>query len=70
MEVADELQEVRLFLDHDGLVAVLEEVPHAFVPSVERPPQGGVSRLRMARGNGRLRVRTRRWAWLGRSAQA
>jgi hypothetical protein len=35
MEVADEFQKVRLFLDHDGLVAVLEEVPDPFVTAIE-----------------------------------
>jgi hypothetical protein len=35
MEVADELQQVRLFFHHDGLVPVLEEVAHAPVAPVE-----------------------------------
>ena len=37
VEVADELQEVRLLLHHDGLVPVLEEVAHPLVAAVEGP---------------------------------
>ncbi len=37
VEVADELQEVGLRLDHDGLVPVLEEVPDPLVAAIERP---------------------------------
>jgi hypothetical protein len=70
MEVADELQEVGLLLHHDGLVAILEEVPAPLVAPVEGVPQGGMRRLRMLRASGRVPVRTRRWAWFGRSAQA
>jgi hypothetical protein len=35
VEIADQLQEVRLFLHHDGLVAVLEEVADALMAAVE-----------------------------------
>ena len=35
MEVADEFQQVGLLLHHDGLVAILEEMPHTFMAPVE-----------------------------------
>jgi site-specific DNA recombinase len=51
-------------------VLLLEEVPHPVVPAVEGPPQSGVRRDRMQRARVRFPVRTRRWAWFGRRAQA
>ena len=70
VEVADQFQAIRLRLHHDGLVPVLEEMPHALVAAVEGVPQSGMRRLRILRGKGQVPVRTRRWAWFGRSAQA
>ena len=70
VEVAHEFEEVRLLFHHDGLVAVLEEMARALVAAVEGVPQGGMKRDRRLRCRGRVPVRTRRWAWLGRSAQA
>ena len=69
MEVAHQLHEVRLRLDHDGLVPVLEEVAHPLVAAIEGPPHGGVSQDRMLLATGRLPVRTKRWAWVGTKAQ-
>ena len=37
VEVADELQEIRLLLHHDGFVPILEEMAHTLVAAVERP---------------------------------
>jgi len=70
VEVADEFEEVGLLLHDDGFVPVLEEVPHPVVPAVEGPPQSGVRRDRMQRARVRFPIRTRRWAWFGRRAQA
>jgi hypothetical protein len=44
MEVADQFQEVRLLLHHDGLVPVLEEVPDALMAAVEGPGVAGEQR--------------------------
>ena len=60
VEGADEFEEVRLLLSHDGLVVVLEEVTARFVPPVEGVSQGRMRRERRLRGKGRLPVRTRR----------
>jgi len=70
VEIADQLQEVGLLFYHNRLVPVLEEVADPVVAPIEGPPQSGVRRERMLRGSGRLPVRTRRWAWFGRRAQA
>ena len=35
VEVADEFQEVGFFLDYDGLVPILKEMPHTMMPAVE-----------------------------------
>ena len=37
MEVADELEEVQLLLDDDGLVPVLKQVAGSLVPTIEGP---------------------------------
>ena len=70
VEVADQFQEVGIFFHHDRLVPVLQEVTDPLVAPVEGPPPRGVRSERMLRGRGRLPVRTRRWAWFGRRAQA
>jgi hypothetical protein len=49
VEIPDEFEEVGLLFDHDGLVAVLEEVAHPLVPPVERP---GVAREERAHAAG------------------
>lgn len=64
------LQEAEFFFDDDRFVAVLEEVADALVAAIEGVPQGGMGRERTLGGSGRVPVRTKRWAWFKRSAQA
>lgn len=54
-------KEIRLLLDHDGLVPVLEEVAHAVVPPVEGVSVAAEEGAHV-RGRGYVPVRTRRWA--------
>ena len=62
MGVADEFQEVRLFLDHDGLVPVLEEMADPLMAAIEGAPHSGVRSERRLRASGREPVQTRRCA--------
>jgi hypothetical protein len=62
VEVAHACQEGGVCLHDDQRVPVLEEVADPFVAAVEAPPHRGVRSERMLRGNGRVPVRTRRWA--------
>ena len=50
---ADQLPEAGGLLDHDGLVPVLEEVPHALMAAVEGPGRAGEEPAHAAREAGR-----------------
>jgi hypothetical protein len=69
VKVTNKLQEIHLFLHHDRLVAILEEVAHPRVPAIEGTRVACEERAHAA-DEARWPVHTSRCAWFSRSAQA